>query len=530
MRSPDDLEDRMAELRDAWPIGSMVDDVMIRIEGRAAVQRHRRRRTLTLGLSLSGLAAAAVLAMILFMNHPKTLLAAVLEGLDRAQSAHITDTMWNDQNTTFQTEIWYRRGEGLRMESPEQVIVQDGKIQWSWSRGPGITEPVVHRQRWPGFFTLGFFVNLALPDFQVDWARFRTPGLDRAVDGRLCRGYTLSLAELEKTPDGVKAADNLDRRVLILAETGGRIDLVTFERRSAGGAWKREREIHIEYDASVAPKKVATQFPAGVRIVDCDQVFQSLYPIEKALHRVELGGLMLAVHDVQPMKDREGFYVVSSVRGTPEFLKQYPPRTRPFNAEISFLDVASQPMTNRMWGAKYDIIGLGEANRDGVEYRWWVVIPRRLFQMKDGKRVYEPDSNHAWTPSEPGRLDDLEGKARVPLAAFYLDDKHRDARGVQEQVSTWAVVPVPPDRPAATWEQVTARVRHDVLIMGTGDVGHLYGVPADAKPDPIMGRSLTSFLPDQISEADFTAAVRRGLDDMRQHDEIRPAEAAMPIR
>jgi hypothetical protein len=518
MKSPDDLEDRMTQLREAWPVDSMVENVMARI--RATAPRRGRRRRLLVGLSLSGLAAAVVLALLVIINQPRTLLAAVQEGLERAQSAHVTTTYWGNHDVPYKDEIWYRRGEGLRYEAPWQVIVEDGTTQWSWSPGPGVAEPVVLRQSSPGFFTTGLLSKLALPDFRGDWARFRTPEMDRVVDGRECRGYTLSLAELEQWPPGTRAADGKERRALILAETDGRIAVVTVERRPPGGAWQREREVHIEYDVPIPAEKVAARLPAGARVVDCDQAFSSLFPLAKALHRVELGGLILAVHDLQPLKDREGFYVVSSVRGTPEFLKQYPPRRRPLNTNIMLLDVAFQPMTNRMWGAKYDIIGLGEANREGVEYRWWVIVPRHSFELKDGKRVYLPESDLSIMPGEPGRLDDLPGKARVPLAATYWDDKHRDARGVQQEVSTWAVVPVPADRPPATWEDVMARARRDLVVMGAGEVGWLCGVAADAKPDGPNLRGISRFKPDAISDADFAAAVRRGLDDLHRLDEV----------
>ena len=329
MKSPDDLEDRMTQLREAWPVDSMVEDVMARI--RATAPRPGRRRRLLLGLSLSGIAAAVVLALLVIMNQPRTLLAAVQEGLERAQTAHVTTTSWGNHDAIYKDEIWYRRGEGLRYEAPEQVIVEDGRTQWSWSTGPGVTEPVVLRQSSPGFFTTGLLSKLALPDFRGDWARFRTPEMDRVVDGRACRGYTLSLADLEQMQPGTRVVDGQERRAFILAETDGRIAVVTVERRPPGGAWQREREVHIEYDVPIPAREGGRPVPAGARVVDCDRAFSSLFPLEKALHRVELGGLILAVHDLQPLKDREGFYVVSSVRGTPEFLKQYPPRRRPLN-------------------------------------------------------------------------------------------------------------------------------------------------------------------------------------------------------
>ncbi len=499
-------------------MGSMVGDVMARIG--PDVPRRTRRRRLLVGASLSGMAAVAVLAWVVLMNMPRDLLAAVQQGLERANSAHVTTTFWDDRDAPHQSHIWYRRGEGLRVEAPGQVIFEDGKTQWSWSTEPGTRDPIVLRQRSQGFFTTGLMSKLALPDVRDDWGRFRDPDLDRRVDGRACLGYTFALADLERIPPGARPADGQEHRARILAEPDGRIALVTLERRPADGDWRREREIRIEYDAHVAPEQVAATLPTGARVVDCDQAFDSLYPLDRAVHRVELGGLILAVHDLQPLQDREGFYVVSSVRGAPEFLKQYPPRRRPLNPEITYLDVATQPMTNRNWGGKYDVVGLGEANREGVEYRWWAIVPRRFFEVKDGRRVYLPENDASARPGEPGRLDDLPGRARVPLAATYMDDHHRDARGVSEEVSKWVEIPLPPNRPPTTWEEVAARARRDLQVMGAGHVGWLLGVAGGNTPGGPSGRPLSRFAPDAISDADFAASVRRGLDDVREWDEV----------
>lgn len=519
MTTPDDLDDRMARLRDEWPAGSMVDDVMARI-GPAPPRRIPRRRLLA-GLAASGLVAAIGVAWLSVGGQQRTLLAAVQDGIKRARSAHLTIASWDDRGVAHPVEeIWYRRDEGLRVEGPDRVIVEDGKTQWSWPAGPVGGELVVLRQRSPGFFTTWIAAKLALPDIRGDWAKFRTPELDRVVDGRACRGFTLSLADLERIPPGAQSADRREHRALLLAEADGRIDAITLERRSEGAAWRREREIRIEYDAPVPAEKVAARFPAGARVVDCDRAFEGRYPLDRALHRVELGGLILAVHDVQFLEDREGLYVVSSVRGTPEFLEQYPPRRRPLNPEVTTLDVAFQPMTNRMWGSHYDLVVLGGANRDGVEYSWWVVVPRRSFTVEDGKRAYLPEGDASAMPGEPGRLDDLPGQARAPLSAVYWDEEHRDARGVQQEVSTWVVVPVPPDRPPTTWDDVAARARRDLLVMGVGGTGWLKGVAAETRPDGQSGRGISSFAPESISDPDFVATVRRGLDDLRRFDEV----------
>jgi hypothetical protein len=314
-------------------------------------------------------------------------------------------------------------------------------------------------------------------------------------------------------------------RGLVLAEENGRIHEITVQRRRDDGSWRRVRQTRIEYDIPVPAEKIAARLPAGARVVDRDEAFQSRYPLDRALHQVELGGLILAVHDLQPLKDREGLYVVSSVRGTPEFLKAYPPRRRPINPEVVAIDVAFQPMSNGMQWPKYDRIVLGSAAREGVEFSWWLIVPRRFFQVKDGQRIYLPGDDQSHMPGEPGRLDDLPGKARVPLSATYWDEKHRDANGVQQGVSTWAEVPLPPDRPPASLDEVAGRARRDLLLMGGGSAGGLLGIAADTKGDAETLRPMSHFSPETISDADFAAAVRRGFDDMRQLDEVRGFDA-----
>ncbi|MDR3618452.1 MAG: hypothetical protein P4L85_03810 [Paludisphaera borealis] len=526
MTTQDDMDGRLARLRAEWPVGSMVDDVMARI-GPESPRRASLRRRLFAGLAASGLAASLGLAWLILASHPTTLLAGVQDSLNKAKSAHLIITAWNDRDVAYRSDTWYRKGEGLRVESPDQVIVEDGKTQWAWRPDATPGELVVLRQRSPGFFTTQLPAMLALPDVGGEWTQARTPELDRDVDGLACQGFTLNLKP--PTPSGaVRPVDQPAIRGLVLAEPDGRIHEITVQRRRDDGSWRREREIRIEYDVPIPAEKLAANLPAGARVIDRDAAFDSRYPLDRAIHRVELGGLILAVHDLQPLKDRGGFYVVSSVRGTPEFLKAYPPRRRPLNPEVVLLDVAFQRVANGNLGGKYDFVGLGSATRDGVEFGWWIVMPRRFFQVKDGKREYLPENDASAMPGEPGRLDDLPGKARVPLSATYWDEKHRDAKGAMQGVSTWVEVPLPPDRPPTTLEVVAGRARRDLLLMGAA--GGLLGVAADAKGGPQTLRPLSHFAPEAISDADFAAAVRRGLDDLRAFDEVRdiPPEEMLP--
>ncbi len=186
-------------------------------------------------------------------------------------------------------------------------------------------------------------------------------------------------------------------------------------------------------------------------------------------------------------------------------------------------------MGNMMMGGKYDRISLGNATREGVEYAWWLVIPRKYFKLNDGKRVYEPESDTSWVAGEPGRLDNQPGMLHVPLSATYWDEHHRDARGAMETVMQWVEVPLPPDRSPATIDDVAARTRHDLLMMKYGGSYALYGIAAGTKVDTNGLRPMNHFEPDQITDADYAAAVRRGIDDMRSLDKVwDPMQADLP--
>jgi hypothetical protein len=49
----------------------------------------------------------------------------------------------------------------------------------------------------------------------------------------------------------------------------------------------------------------------------------------------------------------------------------------------------------------------------------------------------------------------------------------------------------------------------------------LLGVAAGSQGDPQTLQPLSHFAPETISDTNFAAAVRRGLDDLRQCDEVR---------
>jgi hypothetical protein len=536
----DNVEDRLARLRADWPAGSIVDQVMARIGSRpepVPARRTRfprlpRRPRLVAALAASGLFVALGLAWLLIAGHPTTLLAAIQDNLGRAASAHLSITFRDDRGQEHKSDVWYRRDMGLRAESPEGTLVEDGQFQWSWrAPGPG-GELLVLRQPRPKFLGNQLVQMLALPDLPSFVSRDRAPELDREVNGRACLAYILTQTGRDPDlPPGAKPVNPRPFRGLILADADERIHQLDFQERKGDEPWHSVREIRIEYDVPVPAERIAVRLPEGARVIDRDNVFSDRYPLDRAIHRVELGSLLFAVHDIHPLINREGFYVVSSVRGTAELLRKFPPRRRWLNPALSELDVAFQMTSNGMISGKYDRIGLGTASREGVEFAWSLVIPRRLFKMQDGKPVFLPENDTSWMPGEPGRLDDPAGKGWVPLSATYRDEHHRDAKGVPATVSQWVGVSLPPDTEPTTVEDVAARARRDLLIMQYGGSSSLFGVAADAKGDGQNLKPLSRFEPDRITDTEYAAAVRRGIDDLRRFDEVHeigPADMLPP--
>ena len=173
----EDLEARLARLREEWPVGSIAEDVVARIRTPVAGVIHRpvRRRQLTAALVASSLLVCAALAWLLLPGVPRTLQAAVEEGLAGARSAHLVSTGLDEKGQSVREDVWYRRGEGYRAESAEEIRVEDGKFQWVWQPRRDAEERFVIRQPIQPFFAGQIARMLALPDIPFAKSRIRAP-------------------------------------------------------------------------------------------------------------------------------------------------------------------------------------------------------------------------------------------------------------------------------------------------------------------------------------------------------------------
>ncbi len=504
--TPEELEVRLRRLGAEWPVPSVAEAVLARIGTFPAPPPRRplftRRRA---GLCVAGAALAAAALGLLVLAPPATLQAQVEQALAKAGTAHIVISAPDERGVRRRAEIWYARGRGFRAEAPDEIVQDDGRQQWTWRPGAAGGELVVAQRASRG--AAGMIAGMFhLGDAPAAWGRQRSPEHDRAVGGRPCLGLVITpparpvAAENGRDP----VPDLHPPRFVVLTDPDERIVSIE-EQRPAGGGWQTGREVVIAYDVEVPAEKLAVQLPAGARVIDADRALEERFPLERALARAEAGGLLFAVHEVQRGED-DTVYAVSSVRGTPAYLKDHPPHVRRVNLHTTLLDVAEQVAGNVDQDCHR--AALARAESGGVHYLWWLAARRRFFSVERGKRVPQFESPP---------LEVRPGTVRLPLQAFYRGP------GAGSSLASVAVeVPVAGDPRVVPLAEIAARVRRDGLLIqqAPGAVVSLYGWVGDAQ--------MRNVAPDQITDADFAEGVRRQLEWLRSNDKVSRPPQGMP--
>jgi hypothetical protein len=471
------IEERLVDLATHWPVPSVVDSVMARIETLklAGAPRRRPRRLAAIASAAAVLLAAAT--WFWAVATPRTLRAQVEQAIEAAETVHIGITAIDD-GVRRHAEMWYSRVHGLRAEAPDEIIIDDGTQQLSWR--PGAQPAIVNRR--PGGNAISMIAqSLQLENVPSDWARLRAAEFDREVNGVACNGYLV-------TPP----APNMVRFVLLM-DPQQRIAAI-IDQRQTSEAWELVREITINYDATVGVDKFTATLPAGARVVDAEQVLEQLLPLDDALSTTEADGLLFAVHDARRVTD-DMYFIVSSVRGTADYLQEHPPKTRRLNLQTTVLDVANQPGSPGN-GDGYNRATLATAESEGVHYLWWLAVKRRYFSVEDGVETVRFDDPN---------LEAKAGRLRLSLQAIRRADP-----------SKWITAPVEVELPSETLalEQVAGRVRGELLtIMEVGSI-------VAAMHGGIGGEQLRFLTPDGVTDADYAEAIHEQLAWLHRLDEV----------
>jgi hypothetical protein len=504
----DELEDRLRQLGTDWPVPSVADAVLARVDSRPAPRSRwvplPRRRPVLVAATAALVALVVTAAWLCLLATPRTLHAQVQQALAKASTAHVVIAALDEKGVRRHAEIWYERGHGFRAETPDEVILDDGRQQWTWRPGTDDSDLVIARR------PSGDAVSLITGMFQLGgapaaWSQQRAAEHDRAVDSRPCRGFVVTspTSQVPSADGSTLVPDPHPPRFVVLIDPDERIVYLE-EQRQVDDRWQAGREVSIAYDVKVPAEKLAVHLPRG-RVIDADRVLAERFPLDRALGRAEEGGLLFAVHDVLPGAD-DTVYVVSSVRGTAEYLKAHPPQPRRLNLQTTILDVAEQ----QAGSVDQDChrVALACAEADGVHYLWWLAARRHYFTVeKEGKRT--PLSKSPSLEGEPG-------KVQLPLQAGY-----RGPKAGSDLVNVSVEVSLPEDRRARPLADIAVRTRRDLLLVGQGPgaVASLYRWVRDGE--------LRHVAPEQITDADYAKGVSRQLQWLRSSDEISGASMDM---
>ncbi|HJT34406.1 MAG TPA: hypothetical protein VJ783_20410 [Pirellulales bacterium] len=507
--SHQELEADLAGLGRNWPVSSVADAVMRRIQRQGVPQRrwplYRRRRVL-LAIAASLLVAVGLPA-VLVVGTPHTLQAQVVEALKQASAAHLIISTLDEQGVRRQAEIWYSRDRGFRLESPDETIVDDGKQQWAWpSKADGV-EPVVVRRASPGTAAM-IGEMLQLGDAPADWQRQRAKDHDRPINGQNCEAFVVVPLAPPVVANGGADAASRASRFIVWQDSSERIVRID-QQRQFDGDWRAGREISIDYELAVPADKFVADFPAKARVIDADRALAERFPLDRALVTAESGGLLFAVHEARRGED-ETWYLVSSVRGTPEYLKKHPPQRRRFNLQTTLLDVAEQPGGPGIDSLAMHRAVMATAEMDGVHYLWWLAVRRRFFAVENGVRTPLPRPL-----AEPGTpfLEETEpGRLNVVLTAHY-----RGARS--QEMPPRVAVTVPLAEPSSrSFLELADGVRRDIL-----PISKLSGVVASLLGG-VQGNAVDRLDINQATSKDIADAVVSQIKWLRDLDEFTPRD------
>lgn len=430
-----EIESQLEQLGRDWPGNSVADQVTGRLRDTPRPTRSSRRPK-SLLTAIGALAALLALVVVGFWpSQRQTLQAALQESLQQARSWHVTKQVFDGEAVT-QGEIWFDREHGIRTEEMGQVTVDDGTKSYTWSTRGDST--VLLRPSMDGIAMVAEMCDMSR--IPVDWKKRRAPELDQEIAEEHCRAYVL-------VREPAPTAERSNERFVALADSVERLRRIV-EQRQIAGQWKRLSQVTIDYGMPIAASMF--DYPKDAEIIDVQAGLEERFPLAKAVAARERDGLLFAVHEVVPI-DEGCWYVVSSVRGTADYLKKYPPTKRRLNLNYTAQDVAWQPGTHGAVGDAWQLF-MFKMEWRGVEYLW------RLVVRKD----------HALPNNGAG-----PGKVRVPLFASHIHPKCRDARGVQ--LATRLALDVPIRRQTSTLEEVIAKARIDMKLVSRvcGESGSL---------------------------------------------------------
>lgn len=481
-----EVEQVLERLGNEWPVeDSLVDGVMRQIASRGVrpvPQPGWSRRATWL---LAAAASLAVVAVLWSLGGNRTLYAQALEGVHRARTFRMTITVEPGEGKPAQRAIdaWYERGVGFRNEQPAGVTIGNAEYFWSHVEGAKVATRSASRG-------INDLVDRVLDQELgqvLSGAKYsRYAAGDRQIEGRPCQAFLLD-RDRQDDPD-LKTGK---KRVIILLDDRSRVARIVTEFRS-GDRWVVRTTSDWRYDIPVDRALFEPHFGDEVKVVDADTAFDKFVDLGRAVHREERSGLWFAIHRVERFEGG-GVFVVSSVRGTAETLKQFPLTRRSLQTSMPpYVDGPAVNLAGFPHGypsfSGYLALELASANHQGIHVRWSVLIPEG---------------------APPTRFDDGAGRVRIPVGVTpqgeFARARFTDAQGLLRPLAWDVVVDAPEPRELPTLEAIARKVHADVsaleavpfrgFCMGRED---MYRIRLDRRPETTTAAQFSRAVSGQV--------------------------------
>ena len=447
MKSESEVEQLLQQLGHDWPFkDSFVDRVMRDIESQTILPKLPGPR-FSLKASWAAIVAAMSIVAALWLSSRSSgsLYAQVVDGIKQARTIHSIRTI--EATSALPKKIvdqsWYERGVGFRNEFGDEVRVGNQNDLWTFAKDGKFAS----RSRSPG---IDDFVNRMLNDDvfrRLDEQQFeRYPAEDQKIDGRLCRAFLGGAVKSTNDPDW----QNGKKRAIVLVDERSRIVRSMIQKRT-DEQWLTESVNEWKYDEPFDQALFQPRFGSDVKIVDADSLFTEMTNLEQAVYREERSGLWYAIHHAERCQNG-AIFIVSSVRGTEDTLKEFPLVQRtPFFLMGPATNYDASPQ-----GDRYLRINLASADHQGVEVRWWLLEPRSA-----PPTVFQRGPDRVKIP------------AGITPRGEFAKAKCADERGVIHHLTWDITLTLPEPKEMSTLDAVARRTYADRLALDAIPAGTL---------------------------------------------------------
>lgn len=474
-----DVEKKLEQLSERWPGKSVASEVSERlaIASDGGTQTGSKSWVLQAGIwqmlrISSALATSLVLVAfgVWFLLPQREWKDVMQESLKDANSWHVVESLVANDKEQQNSEYWYVRGKGVRVEQVGRVEIDDGEVCRTKIRDESgdkfFVRPSIDLETW----IRGMFDLAAVPE---QWRKTRVEELDKTVAGRKLRAFAFEFDELE----GVRVQAFLDEK--------SRPREVRFA--GLNRLADSERVLRIDYEDVQSESLFEMEIPSKARVVDTRQILEQKFPLDASLGVEEKDGLIMAVHEAVALVD-QSYFMVTSVRASDDYLKKYPPKKRRINRDWISMDVASQVHSHGSRGAGSQIMILA-LEWQGIDYLWWIFVPHRQARPSNGAE---------------------EGALRVPFFVSHWHEKQKDERGVQNSTSCDIDVPVKVNSPkdlddivALFFEDLDQlSVLRSVIYKGPNEVGtpsNTLQLARSLENDAVHFAPFSDFIPEQYA-------------------------------